>query len=185
MKGLPFAALLALGLLQRAPLAGADEGAYKNLVGMAKAAETERGPDAGDAPERASTGTEALKDALADVPAPRSPSSPKTGAAAGAAAAPVVTAGAEVSTPGPAVVAVPPPAKPRLWTRLYSTLLPSWRRPPSLQSAFDPMVSTVSFRASMAPLPALMPPPDSEAVSAGERRGLAELLSVSSPTGGK
>ena len=179
MKRIAFAALLAL--FYSTSLAGADEGAYKNLVGMARAAQTERAPDPDDVPERASTGSEALKDALADVPAPRAPSSPKSGAAAIPAAVPA----AAPSAAAPPPVAVPASAKPRLWTRLYSTLLPSWRRPPAPRSEFDPLVSTAPFRGSMIPLPALMPPPDSEAVSAGERRGLAELLSVSAPTAGK
>jgi hypothetical protein len=161
VKQIPLAALLALGVFA---FARADEGAYRNLVGMAQAAATDRGPDAGDAPERAPGGAEALKDAVADVPAPRLPAT-KADAAPGAVAAPAA-------------------AKSRLWTRLYSTLLPSWRRPASLQSAFEPAVSTGTVRA-MIPLPALMPPPDSEAVTAGERRGLAELMSVSAPTGGQ
>ena len=174
MKGIWFAVLLALGLFYYASYAGADEGAYKNLVGMAQAAATDRGPDADDTAGRAPAAADELKDSLADIPAPRAASVPKPFAAAVPAAAPAAP-----------VVAVPPSSKPRLWTRLYSTLLPSWRRPPSLQDAFAPRVSTSSFRSPMPPLRALMPPPDSESVAAGERRGLAELMSVSAPTGGK
>ena len=159
MKRVPLAVLLALGAFA---VARADEGAYKKLVGMARAAATDRGPDADSAPEGASRGTDGLKDALADVPASRASEAPKTAAAPGGAA-----------------------AQTRLWTRLYSTLLPSWRHPASLQGAFDPVVSTVPFRTRMTPLPGLMPPPDSEAVAAGERRGLEELMSASAPKSGQ
>jgi hypothetical protein len=165
VKRIPLAALLALGSFA---FARADDGAYKNLVGMARAAATDRGPDVDDAPERASSEPDALKDAVADVPAPGSSEAPAPKPAA-----------------APAAVAAPAAEKPRLWTRLYATLLPSWRRPPSLSTAFDPAVSTGPVRARMTPLPALMPPPDSEAVSAGERRGLAELMSVSAPASGQ
>ena len=159
--------LLALGFFA---FARADEGAYKNLVGMAQAAATDRGPDADDAPERAATGTEALKDALTDIRAPRA------AATSPALRAPFAAAKAD---PGPSLVAVPVASKPRLWTRLYSTLVPSWRRPAFRSSSFEAAASTGTVRAPMTPLPALMPPPDSDAVAAGERRGLAELMSVS------
>ena len=52
---------------------------------------------------------------------------------------------------------------------------------PAAAAAFEPAVSTAAVRAP-APLPALMPPPDSEAVMAGERRGMAELLSTTAAT---
>lgn len=171
MKRYPLAALLAFGFFA---FARADEGAYRNLVGMAQAAATDRGPDADDAPDRAATGTEALKDALTDVRPPR-------------AAAPAPSSPAAFSAPAaggvPSLVAVPAAPRPRLWTRLYSTLVPSWRRPSRRSSSFDAAASTGAVRAPMTPLPALMPPPDSDAVAAGERRGLAELMSVSAPVG--
>ena len=115
MKRIPLAALLALGVCA---FARADEGAYKNLVGMAQAAATDRGPDADDAPERA--------------PAPNT------------------------ADPAPAAVLAPAVSKPRLWTRLYSTLLPAWRSPSSLRGAFEPAVSTIPARALMISLPALL-----------------------------
>jgi hypothetical protein len=162
-------------------LARADEGAYTSLVGMAQSAQQDQGPDAGAIPpgagktgpkdaggsERPSAAAgaaeapEALKDAVADAPAPR-------GAAAKAAGAAGSPAFSFSPVPGP-----------RLWTRLYATLMPSWRRIPALKSGFEPSVSTATARA---PLSFLVPPPDSEAVKAGERRGLAELLSASAAT---
>jgi hypothetical protein len=169
---IPLAALLALGVFS---FARADEGAYKNLVGMAQAA-PDRGPEADDAPTDASPKMGTLKDAVADVPSPRarsdaapfSPFSPFSPFAAGSAA------------PKAGAAASPAAAAPRLWTRLYATLLPSWRRPAPRSSAFETAVST-GPAGGRTPLAALMPPPDSEAVSAGERRGLAELMSVSDP----
>ncbi|HEX4046520.1 MAG TPA: hypothetical protein VH309_01725 [Elusimicrobiota bacterium] len=166
MKRITMAALLALGAFA---FARADEGAYKNLVGMARAAATDRGPDPDDAPPRAGT-TDALKDSLTDVPSPRA-----------AAAEPQPPEGGS----GPGAVAVPAASQPRVWTLLYSTLLPPRRSRASLQAAFDPAVSTASFRAPQAPLPALFPPPVSEAVSAGERRGLAELMSTAAAKSGR
>jgi hypothetical protein len=167
VKRIPLAALIVFGALS---FVRADDGAFKNLVGMAKAAETDRGPDAEDAPDRApaaSIAPDALRDAVADVPVPRAALAPQSdGAPMPAAAASPVQSGAGAAP------------KARLWTRLYSTLLPSWRRPPSLRGEFDPAVSTAAVRATVSPARVAPPSPDSEAVAAGERRGLSELMSV-------
>ncbi len=136
--------------------ARADEGAFTSLVGMAQAAKTDRGPDAGPAPDRAAAGAKTAKAEVFTAP----------GAA--------IDDGAPLKD----AVAQPPAPKPRLWTRLYATLLPAWRKAPSLSGSFEPAVSTGAVRA-LRPLPAPEPLPDSESVKAGERRGLAELLSVS------
>lgn len=177
MKRVPLAVLLALTAFA---FARADDGAYKNLVGMARAASTDRGPDPGDVLAR--TGTDALKDALADVPSPRAaaarpapPAGPASPAAPGTAPA--------AAAPRPDAVSVPAARPPRLWTLLYSRLLPARRPSPAPANEFEAPVSTAAVRTPAAPLPALMPPPDSEAVEAGERRGMAELMSVASPTG--
>ncbi|MDE2142003.1 MAG: hypothetical protein KGJ84_06285 [Elusimicrobia bacterium] len=130
----PVAALL----LTVAPTsARADEGAYVSLVGMARSAAHDRGPDAGDAPPRA-------RSERGDRPA----------------------------------VAAPAVRTPRVWTRLYAALMPSWRRVPFLTAAagFETASSTAAVRVPMVAAP--VPPPDAEAVRAGERRGLAELLSA-------
>ena len=163
MKRFSLAALLALGVLA---LARADEGAYQNLVVLARAAATDRGPDP-DALAEPKRGTDALKDPLAD--APLSPASTAKPAAA------------NPETPSAVPVAAAP-SRPLLWTRLYATLRPSWRRPAFPAVSSEPAVSTVAVRT---PLPALMPPPDSEAVKAGERRGMAELLSTSAVVTGQ
>ena len=174
MKRIPLAALLAFGSFV---LARADEGAYKSLTGMAQAAATDRGPDVEadtDAVPRNKPAVDELKDSVADVPSPRAPE-----ANAAAEALPAALSAAKTDA-APGAVLVPAAGKPRLWTRLYATLLPSWRRASS-RSSFEPALSTGTVRVRMTPLPALMPPPDSEAVSAGERRGMAELMSVSDP----
>lgn len=175
MKKLSFAALLVIGFFA---FARADEGAFKSLAGMAQAA-SDPGPEADDAPTNAAPKMGALKDSVADIPAPRA------GAAApvssSALAAPASPAAATNAAPSPAAAASPAASAPRLWTRLYSKLLPAWRRPVILSSSFEAPLSTGPAAARAVPLPALMPPPDSEAVSAGERRGLAELMSVGDP----
>lgn len=134
--------------------ARADEGAYGSLIGMAQSASEDRGPDAGEAPARDAQMKDALKDVVARAPAPRR-------AAAAPAPAPRDD---ERGVPAASSQA------PRLWTRLYATLLPTWRRAAPSRSALEPAVSTAAVRA---------PLPDWDAVRAGERRGLAELLSAS------
>jgi hypothetical protein len=166
-------ACLAIALSSVLASARADEGAYHSLVGMARSAQTDRGPEDGAQPADAAKAAapdaaapakdpageaalrDALRDALADIPAQKS------------------TATRRSTEPAPA----PAPA-PRLWTRLYSTLIPSWRQTPVLKSTYDAPASSAAA-AGLRPLRALVPPPDSEAVKAGERRGLAELLSSS------
>jgi hypothetical protein len=172
VKRLALAALLAVGVMA---LARADEGAYRNLVGMAQAAASDPGPNPDDAPANPARGTDALRDAIADVPAPL----PTPEAKPDAPRSPTPR-----SVPGGDAPAAP--SRPRLWARLYATLRPTPRRPSALSDAFELLVSTAAVRAAAAPLPALMPPPDSEAVKAGERRGLAELLSTTAaPAGGQ
>lgn len=177
MKKLSFGVFLALGFFA---LARADEGALKSLAGMARAA-PDPGPEADDAPTDAAPRMGTLKDAVADIPAPRAVAD----ASAAAPSSPAPAAPSSSAPPAPPKKAAPPAAPsaapaPRLWTRLYSTLLPSWR-PATLSSSFETPLSTGPARVRATPLPALMPPPDSEAVRAGERRGMAELMSVSDP----
>jgi hypothetical protein len=150
VKRISLAALLACAAFA---FARADDGAYHSLIGMARSAKSDSGPDAGAIPDRPSAES---KSGNKDVPA-----------------------GLEEASELRDAVAQPPAPKPRLWTRLTATLLPSWRRPPAPLAACEPAVSTAAAR-GLLPLPALMPPPDSESVKAGERRGLAELLSATS-----
>lgn len=132
--------------------ARADEGAYGSLVGAARSAAEDAGPDLGGSP--AADGI--LKDALnSPVRAPRAvrrSAAPRRAEAEGA-------------------VAQPEAPAPRLWTRLYAALTPSWHAVPSL--AAGPAVSSATVRTSIpgTPLARLA------AANAGERRGLAELIS--------
>jgi hypothetical protein len=157
--------LLAAALLLASffALARADEGAYGSLLGMARSAEQDRGPDADDVSGPDARMRDALKDAVAQAPAPRDAARAKT--------APSPRSDEERSA------AFSPEAPPRIWTRLYSTLLPSWRRRPSLKSEFEPAVSSAAALSPRPAAPAAVP--DAAAVKAGERRGLAELLSAS------
>jgi len=151
-------------------LARADEGAYRSLVGMARAAEAERKPAAPAEPDGADKPAERAADVLdgaaSSAPAPDEP---------------LKDALRDALVRGPALAASARPAAAppsRLWTKLYSTLVPSWRRMPVLRASYDAPSSTATA-AALRPLRSLVPPPDSEAVKAGERRGLAELLSSS------
>ncbi|MDE2142095.1 MAG: hypothetical protein KGL74_14795 [Elusimicrobia bacterium] len=130
-------AFAVLALTAALTLARADEGAYVSLVGMARSAAHDRGPDAGDAPAHGRPEREARP-----------------------------------------AVAAPAVRTPRVWTRLYAALMPSWGRVPFLANAdgFETASSTSAVR--VPPVAAPVPPPDAEAVRAGERRGLAELLSA-------
>ncbi|MFI5345762.1 MAG: hypothetical protein ACHQ51_05250 [Elusimicrobiota bacterium] len=163
----PIAALLIASAFVSAR---ADDAAYGSLVGMARSAARARTADAAEADAGGADDRmrEALKDAVAQTPAPRAPVRAPT------APAPDAEEGrAPVSVPAAA------PAR-RMWTRLYSTLMPSWRRLPVLQDEFAPSASTATVRAAPpAAVAAPEPLPDSAAVKAGERRGLAELLSAS------
>lgn len=142
-------------------LARADEGAYRSLVGMAAAAATDKGPDPEAVPQPAPVPAqpqlrEALKDAVADRPATR-PTAPRSRADA-----PRTEAAPQASAPA------------RPWIRYFSALTPS--RKAVSRASFEAPASTAAASA-LRPLPALTPPPESEAVKAGERRGMAELMS--------
>ena len=155
-------AVLMLGALSFGP-ARADEGAYGSLVGLAKTTAKNPAPEADEAEPADGQTREALKDAVAQPPAPRN----RTRA----------QAPAEPRTEDGRVVAPAPSPGPRVWTKLYSSLLPSWKHAPAipaLKSEFEPALSTAAVRAAPA-APALAP----EAEKAGERRGLSELLSAS------
>jgi hypothetical protein len=170
------ALLLATGMAWSG--ARADEGAYASLVGMARSASADLGPDAGPSsdgpaarPPAAPAPGESLKDAVAQPPSPRAVSAAASRPGGAPAAGPVKTRAEDgvrpaASAPGP-----------RLWNRHYATLLPSWRPGPAPLSSFRAPASTAAFRG--APLPIELLPSNPDEVRAGESRGLAELLSSS------
>jgi hypothetical protein len=155
-------AVLLLGALAFAN-ARADDGAYGSLVGLAKTAVKNPAPEAEEGDASTAQMKEALKDAVAQPPEPRSQARAQPPA--------------ETRNDDARVVTPAPSQGPRVWTRLYSSLIPSWRRAPaipSLKSEFEPALSTAAVRAAPA-----APAPAPDAVKAGERRGLSELLSAS------
>jgi hypothetical protein len=171
MKGTIAAAAVALLLCSAARAARADD-AYASLVGMAQAAASDRGPDAGAVPPgRAAPARRAGEPASRRAePAAASSASPAAGEVLRDAV------GAPSALPASAASAVPPAAVlpgglRGAWVRLYATLAPSPRRVPSFEA---PAVSTAAAR--VAPAPPARPDP----AAAGARRGLNELLSAAS-----
>lgn len=184
------AVAVAAGLVLARPAARADEGAYGSLVGMADSAAHDSGPDDGDIPPDAAarSNRDAARPAPRGAAAPDAPLASASPAPSVAPAAPTPSSApvdasslkdALAEPPGPAARRAGPP--PRPWTRLYSTLMPSWRKVPALKSGYDAPASTAPARAAARPAAPASIDPDSEAIKAGERRGLAELLSVSVP----
>lgn len=169
MKRPLLAAAFVLASLTAFARNGSGAGAYGSLVGMAQSATEDAGPDAGELPPDRARVPEGLRDAVAQPPAVRIAATPASAARPGSAGP-----AAPASAPDPRVVAAPPPAAPRIWTRLYATLLPSWRPRGAVAASSAPALSTATFRAVPAPLPA-----DKDGVLAGEVRGLAELVSAS------
>lgn len=159
---------MTLALVRVAARAGQDD-AYGSLVGMAESASSDEGPDAGSMPS----------DLLnhSDRSAGRSPRSvPETSKAGFGAPAvvrrvdnPVVRAPKReaAKNEGAPLVAVPAAPAPRVWTRLFSSLLPPMTR----VSRFEVATSTVALT--------VQPPhPATAASSAGSAQGLLELVAA-------
>jgi hypothetical protein len=169
-----------------AGFARAEEGAYVSLLGMARSAAVDRGPEAGPLgaqradPDGAgpATGVRAGPNAsvaagsgAADGAGPTRPTPSAPGSSA-AAPASVFVGGSVEAAGGATVVARPPSpasARSRRWALFYATLAPSSRR----VSLAAPDFSTATVRASP-PVGAVLDEP----ARAGARRGLAELLST-------
>lgn len=133
--------VLAFLLLSSGAFLRAEESAYQSLVGMARSAASDRGPDAGEIP----------------------PDVPRRPAGRGPAERPAEEHA--VSVPG----ARPPSA----WTRLFSSLTPSWKAP-LLSSRCEVSAST----SAAVQAPPAMSVAVSSAAESGELRGLAEYLAV-------
>ena len=144
------------------PSGSAEAGAYGSLVALARSAPHDRDSDEA-AIESKGDAKGDLKDAVADAPARRLP--PGSAAVRSDAAR------------APGDVKAPPAASRRPWTKSYSDLLPSWGRAPSAKAGFEAPVSTSATRAPERASAAA----DPDTVRTGERRGLAELLSVTGP----
>lgn len=164
MKRLLLAGLLALPLaLSRTGARADQDDAYGSLVGMAGSAASDRGPEAGDIPpDNPSIETRS--------------SSPAASAAPAAAYAPARAEKPAKPVPAPAAkreaakdddapsVAVPAASAPRVWTKVFSTLLP----PAARAAGFEVAASTASRGAR----------PSTPASAAGSAQGLLELVAA-------
>lgn len=168
MKRLLLAGLLILPFA----LARAEkDDAYGSLVGMADSAASDKGPEADEIP----SGTAPVEERRAAA----KPSGEEAGAEFGAARIdkPAEKASAPASASKPAasktdddepLVSVPA-ASPRVWTRLFASLLPPMTR----IAAFEVAASTAPRRAGRAP-----ERPATEASVAGAAQGLLEIVSA-------
>ncbi len=136
MKRLLLAGLLVLPLALARPGARADEhDAYASLVGMAGAASSDRGPQAGEIPadmprrviSRAAARAETPEAALEAV---RAGAEPTPGPAFSAPKREKARPAREAAAPS---VFVPPAAAPRVWTMVFASLLPPTSRAPAFE----------------------------------------------------
>lgn len=156
MKRLLLAVSLLLPLALARPGARADEhDAYASLVGMAGSASSDRGPQAGEIPP--DLGGRLAGRAAA--PAEASEAEPEGGqdASPDAPAEPVIAApvpkreGARPAREqaGPSVF-VPPAAAPRVWTKVFASLIPPMRRAPAFEVAASTRLATAASDAGSA-----------------------------------
>lgn len=169
--------LLAVTLAFGSALARCESGAFQSLIAMADSASTDLGPNAGElpkdepkpAPKPASDadsgpvvdGDAPLKDAVgspaaeaparAPAPAPRPETKPEA---------------------GPAVVAVPSAQAPRVWTRMFASLIPPM---PRLEAKYEVATSTRPARAAR---PAEASRKATAASKFGSAMGLSELVAT-------
>jgi hypothetical protein len=165
--------LLAGSLVLPFALARAQQGdAYGSLVGMADSASSDHGPQAGEigsdlAGER--LGSEPPEAAKTDSEAPAGERSEVSAAVAAPAPAPKRERVKPKREDDEPAVSVPAAAAPRVWTKLFSSLLPNMAR----GSAFEVAASTVSRSAR--PEPAR---PATAASAAGSAQGMLELVAA-------
>lgn len=170
MKRQGLAGLLLLTLALWRPIARADQDdAYGSLVGMADSASSDKGPDAGEVPADGPVSAErGLSVASAEV-------APKAASGAARAVIPTRKAPAQkreiVKEDDAPVVAVPLAAAPRMWTKVFSSLLPAVVRGDS----FELEVSTVARRARAEPSRSA-----TAASLAGSAQGFLELVATAS-----
>lgn len=171
MKRLLLAGLLALPLaLSRTGARADQDDAYGSLVGMADSAASDRGPEAGAVPPDSPAMEEA---SFSPAPSAEAPSPEGATARAGKPAKPAPAPAARREAPtkeddAPAV-AVPAAAAPRVWTRVFASLLPPMNR----ASSFEVAASTAPRGARPE-----APRPSTPASAAGSAQGLIELVAV-------
>lgn len=156
MKRLLLAGLLALPLAVARPGARADEhDAYASLVGMAVSASSDRGPQAGEVPPDMAgrmTGRAAARAEEASEDAPEAQAHQPRGAAkpASAVPAPKRESARPVREGAAPSVLVPPSAAPRVWTKVFASLIPPMRRAPDFEVAASTRPATAASDAGSA-----------------------------------
>jgi hypothetical protein len=159
MSRLPLAGLLVLLLaLARAGARAERNVAYGSLVGMADSASGDKGPQAGEIPPDDASG-EASKTEYGSARIERR---------ARKASAPGAKREAAKDDDAPSV-SVPAAPAPRVWTRLFSSLIPAMSR----GSSFDVAASTAARRAGREGVR-----PATAASAAGSAQGLLELVAA-------
>lgn len=166
MKRLLLAGLLALPLALARPGARADEhDAYASLVGMAGSASSDRGPQAGDIPPDLAGRVAGRSAARAELPEPapeaQAVPAPVEVEPAAAVSAPKRERARPAREEAAPFVFVPTAAAPRVWTKVFASLLPPMKRAP----AFEVAASTSARLATAAS-------------DAGSAQGLRELFAA-------
>jgi len=168
MKRLLLAGLLVVPVaLSRTGARADQDDAYGSLVSMADSAASDRGPEAGVVPPDNPSNEEP-----SSTPAP-SADAPAPEAAPARTAKPAPSQAARRAAPtkeddAPAV-AVPAAAAPRVWTRVFASLLPPMTRVPSFEVA-----ASTSPRGARPEAPR----PSTPASAAGSAQGLIELVAA-------
>jgi len=167
--------LLAVTLLLPALSRAEQDDAYGSLVGMASVAAADKGPDAGEPPkgeparETSAAKPEETEPGEREVQIASEPAPNKTPSATATAPAPAPAPGRESKDDSGRAVTVPAPQPPRIWTRLFASLLP----PATRAAAFEIEASTAAPRALPEPRR-----PSTPASVAGSEQGLLEFVSA-------
>lgn len=170
MKRLLLAGLLVLPLaLSRTGVRAGQDDAYGSLVGMADSAAGDKGPQAGDIPPDNAPAEEPRVSGTPSGDAPKTQfGSARARTPANKTASSRTKRAAAKDDDMPSVV-VPAVSAPRIWTKVFSALIPSMTRPASYEVA----ASTSSRRARPEP-----PRAATAASAAGSAQGLLELVAV-------
>lgn len=168
MKRLLLAGLLVLPLaLSRTGARADQDDAYVSLVSMADSAASDRGPEAGAIPPDSPSIEEASSTPAPSVEGPAPEAAPVR--TAKPAPAPAARREAPTKEDDAPAVTVPAAAAPRVWTRVFATLLPPMRR----ASSFEVAASTAPRGARPE-----APRPSTPASAAGSAQGLLELVAA-------
>lgn len=154
MKRLMLAGLLFLPLALARPGARADEhDAYASLVGMAGSAVSDRGPQAGEIPADLAGRMTGRAAARAEAPEadPAAQADPaRVDAKPQAATAPKRESARPAREQAAPFVFVPPAAAPRVWTKVFASLIPPMRRVPAFEVAASTRLATAASDAGSA-----------------------------------